>query len=199
MVFGMFGLSAADRFVGPAEYSAMREDGSVEDPSELALDREGQWDPLVGPQDDKFKAKKREFDEMLRDPNMVLSKILDGNFSPHERLIFTPANHPRSLVKVQKDNTARYRKLLEGRFASESSSISLKLTMLWFGLPVEPMLKDVVGLQNEDTDSNWEDDEDVELIEVRPPLHFLTAHEQRNWGMDNLRGKSATGLGLRMV
>src|SRR5437667_11941507 len=83
-------------------------------------------DPLVGPEDERFKTKTRQFDNLLGLPSMTLDRILDEHFDEHERLLFTPATYPPSLVKVQRDKTGRYRKLLEGRFASATSSISLK-------------------------------------------------------------------------
>jgi hypothetical protein len=120
---------------------------------------------------------------------MSVEAILNRYFSAHERLLFTPATSTPSLVKLQKDDAWRYRQLLGDRFASAKNEppLALELTLLYFGLPVEPMLKDVFIAQQMELE--LDDLDDVEEYEVRPPLHFLTAYDKRSWGRDALKGR----------
>jgi hypothetical protein len=59
--------------------------------------------------------------------------------------------------------------------------------MMYFGLPIAPMedihkeLSLAVGME-----------EEVPLYNIKPPMHFLTAHDRRNWGKDSLKGKLTT-------
>ncbi|KAJ0329785.1 hypothetical protein COL5a_003610 [Colletotrichum fioriniae] len=57
--------------------------------------------------------------------------------------------------------------------------------MLYFGLPVEPILTELTRFSKPDFDvDDWDE---LCTAEVRPPLHFLTAHDQRNFGYDYMR------------
>ncbi|KAK1487923.1 hypothetical protein CABS01_12798 [Colletotrichum abscissum] len=59
--------------------------------------------------------------------------------------------------------------------------------MLYFGLPVEPILSELTRFSKPDFDvDDWDE---LCTAEVRPPLHFLTAYDQRNFGYDYMRGK----------
>ncbi|UQC88926.1 uncharacterized protein CLUP02_14453 [Colletotrichum lupini] len=71
--------------------------------------------------------------------------------------------------------------------------------MLYFGLPVEPILSELTRFSKPDFDvDDWDE---LCTAEVRPPLHFLTAYDQRNFGYDYMRASQmpdATGEGLSL-
>lgn len=115
---------------------------------------------------------------------MSLETILSGHFSRRQAQLFTPTSRP-DLYQQQQRNTVLYYQLLSDRFMEfEKNDLALKLAMLYFDLPVEPMILP------------W--DRFIKRIEIRPPepaaydvqapLHFLTAHKERNWGREALKG-----------
>ncbi|KAF9869668.1 hypothetical protein CkaCkLH20_12855 [Colletotrichum karsti] len=147
------------------------------------------YSPLIRPTDEAWKTIEDEFKSILSDPTVRIQQILDDHFTDHEKKLFLPATQPRSLRECQEDNTERYHALFQGRFKGHPLSLATKFTMLYFGLPVEPVLSHLFGQGKPTFDvDDWED---LHEAEVCPPLHFLTAHDRRNFGHDNMRGTEA--------
>jgi hypothetical protein len=139
-------------------------------------------DLLVSPSDSHWVEKHKFFTERLKSDTPI-KDIVRKNFTYHESRMLMPSD--RSDVKELQDaNTQRYEALLNDRFKGYEDSLATKLTMMYFGLPIAPMediikeLSMAVSMQ-----------EDVPMYNIKPPMHFLTAHDRRNWGKDSLKGK----------
>ncbi|KAI8214968.1 Protein piccolo [Colletotrichum sp. SAR 10_76] len=161
----------------------------MSDLNKLVPDPTKRYNPLIKPTDAAWKEVEYTFRRMLDRPTLTIKQVLDDHFTPHERKLFLPAVEPRSLRECQEDSTRRYRALLAGRFKGHFPSLATKFAMLYFGLPVEPALSQFAQLSK----PSFEIDDWGQLheAEVSPPLHFLTAHDRRNFGYDHLRGKEA--------
>jgi hypothetical protein len=144
---------------------------------------------LILPTDDDWKQVENFFIKILRIPAVTTGAILSTYFDDHDRTIFVPVTSPASLVDVQEDHTRRYRINLATRFRGHTVTLATKFSMLYFGLPVEPLMSqlfDPVRNMVEEAD-----DSGLEGALVRPPLHFLTAHDQRNFGIASKSGRVA--------
>ncbi|KAK2731350.1 hypothetical protein CKAH01_08998 [Colletotrichum kahawae] len=161
----------------------------MSDSGKLELDPTKRYNPLIKPTDAAWKEVEHTFRRMLDRPTLTIKEVLDDHFTPHERKLFLPAVEPPSLRECQEDSTKRYRALLVGRFKGHPPSLAIKFAMLYFGLPVEPALSQFAQLSKPSFEiDDWEQ---LHEAEVSPPLHFLTAHDRRNFGYDHLRGTEA--------
>ncbi|KAF5519583.1 Protein piccolo [Colletotrichum aenigma] len=161
----------------------------MSDLNKLVPDPTKRYNPLIKPTDAAWKEVEYTFRRMLDRPTLTIKQVLDDHFTPHERKLFLPAVEPRSLRECQEDSTRRYRALLAGRFKGHFPSLATKFAMLYFGLPVEPALSQFAQLSKPSFEiDDWEQ---LHEAEVSPPLHFLTAHDRRNFGYDHLRGTEA--------
>ncbi|KAH6609073.1 hypothetical protein Trco_002419 [Trichoderma cornu-damae] len=141
-------------------------------------------DIAVSPKDRKWIETHQAFHKLLADTEMTIGQILSANFTQHETHLFI-LSQSAVLRTIQEDNTRRFYSLLQGRFQGVTPDIPSKLTMLYFGLPIEPMDFPLAAMNS--------------AIEIRkpeppryaadPPLHFLTAHKERNWGDEALMGE----------
>ncbi|KAF4812213.1 Protein piccolo [Colletotrichum tropicale] len=161
----------------------------MSDLNKLVPDPTKRYNPLIKPTDAAWKEVEYTFRRMLDRPTLTIKQVLDDHFTPHERKLFLPAVEPRSLRECQEDSTRRYRALLAGRFKGHFPSLATKFAMLYFGLPVEPALSQFAQLSKPSFEiDDWQQ---LHEAEVSPPLHFLTAHDRRNFGYDHLRGTEA--------
>ncbi|KAK2023199.1 hypothetical protein LX32DRAFT_628510 [Colletotrichum zoysiae] len=151
-----------------------------------ALEPQERYNALIKPTDDEWIRVYDRFKDLLAQPTLRTEQVLKSYFTEYERKLFMPATEPLSLRNCQEDNTRRYKSLVAGRFKKFHLSLATKFTMLYFGLPVEPILSELVESAKPDFDV--EDGDELYEVEVRPPLHFLTAHDQRNYGHDHMRG-----------
>jgi hypothetical protein len=155
------------------------------------------WDPRISPQDEEWKRKELAFARLLREPSQCVEAVLENYFTDEEAKIFVKAKSPPSLVSMQRNNRDRYYGLLAGKLNGCKPSLAMKLTMLWFGLPVEPVITTGSRLESEDSDEEDNDGIASSIEAQQPPLHFLTAHDRRNWGYDSLRGNYVLYLCIR--
>lgn len=141
------------------------------------------FNPAIGPNDTAWKKQYQRFRGLLALPKKTIQQILMENFTQHEARMFVQADRD-DLKAIERRNTDRYYRLLEGRFSTVKKNLATKMTMMYFGLPVEPMISPLDALHMEIEPREPEG----QLYDVVPPLHFLTAHEHRNWGKDALKG-----------
>ncbi|KAM0424195.1 hypothetical protein ACHAPT_010566 [Fusarium lateritium] len=141
--------------------------------------------PTIAPKDDDWTSTLNTFTELYESEKPV-QQILSEHFTHHEARMLIASDRP-DIKNLQYANTERYNALLRGRFQGVERNVVSKLTMLYFGLPVEPMNSPLDELIN-DLGIN---EPMVPLYHVQPPLHFLTAHNARNWGKENMRGQEA--------
>ncbi|TDZ34542.1 hypothetical protein C8035_v010842 [Colletotrichum spinosum] len=161
------------------------------EPSAMVIGPLERYNPLIKPTDESWAAVVDKFRRLLARPSVRVQDILDDHFTPHERNLFLPASEPPSLRDCQRDNTKRYEALLGGRFKGHVPTLASKFAMLYFGLPVEPILSEYSSLSTSGPD--FDDGDDVHHVEARPPLHFLTAHDRRNFGHDSMKGQKPPG------
>lgn len=150
--------------------------------------REDKVDVALVPAHRKWKKTYGYYKNQLAE-NKSIQEILDENFSELQAALIIPADTP-DLQQLQATQSREYRAILEtDDFEQVESNMALKLTMLEFGLPVEPLRLPFDNLRE------YMDDRESEAsrYDVKPPLHFLTAHKHRNWGKDSLRGKLLLG------
>ncbi|UKZ64946.1 uncharacterized protein TrAtP1_006151 [Trichoderma atroviride] len=138
----------------------------------------------VSPSDERWSVTYRMFEHLFADEDTPIGEILASKFTQHEiRLFMLSAS--KVLKAIQDDNTARFNALLQTRLQDAAPEIITKLTMLYFGLPIEPIdfsLTDMTyKMEIREPDS-------PQSVGDRP-LQFLTAHKQRNWGGESLLKK----------
>lgn len=144
-------------------------------------------DLLVSPEDEKWNDVFQEFQRLFADPDMTIGQILSDKFTTHEARLFIPSELA-VLKAIQEENTREFHKLLVSRrFQGVTPDIPTKLTMLYFGLHVEPMDFQLAKMTFRMESRKPE----PPRYAIDPPLHFLTAHKERNWGKEMLRGKFA--------
>ncbi|KAF3056761.1 hypothetical protein CFAM422_012661 [Trichoderma lentiforme] len=141
-------------------------------------------DLLVSPEDEKWTDVLQEFQRLFADPDMTIGRILSDKFTTHEARLFIPSELA-VLKAIQEENTRDFYDLLESRFQGVTPDIPTKLTMLYFGLHVEPMDFQLAKMTFKMESRKPE----PPRYAIDPPLHFLTAHKERNWGKEMLRGK----------
>ncbi|KAM5350626.1 hypothetical protein ACJ41O_007131 [Fusarium nematophilum] len=142
--------------------------------------------PTISPQDQKWKSIHHKFTQLVNNSSTSIRNILSENFTRHEARMLDPSDRP-DIKKLQNDNTERYNALLAGRFKGVDRGMASKLTMMYFGLPVEPIISPLDELAM----MLGHDNPEPARYNVEPPLRFLSAHNARNWGKDSLRGKEA--------
>lgn len=158
----------------------------MSEPTKKINDPQQRYNPLIRPTDEDWNNIHGHFKDLLSFPTTRTGQVLEVYFTSHERKLFMPATEPRRLRDCQEDNARRYESLIGNRFKECRPSLATKFTMLYFGLPVEPILTELTRFSKPDFDvDDWDE---LCTAEVRPPLHFLTAHDQRNFGYDYMRG-----------
>ncbi|QYS96767.1 hypothetical protein H0G86_004006 [Trichoderma simmonsii] len=159
--------------------------GGFEQPSSITEEEaQERIDLLVSPEDEKWNDVLQEFQRLFADPDMTIGRILSDKFTTHEARLFIPSELA-ILKAIQEENARDFHDLLESRFQGVTPDIPTKLTMLYFGLHVEPMDFQLAKMTFKMESRKPE----PPRYAVDPPLHFLTAHKERNWGKEMLRGK----------
>ncbi|KAK4071647.1 uncharacterized protein Triagg1_5885 [Trichoderma aggressivum f. europaeum] len=141
-------------------------------------------DLRVTPQDKKWNDVLQEFQRLHADADMTIGQILSEKFTTHEARLFIPSES-EILKVIQAENVRRFHERFESRFQGIVLDIPTKLTMLYFGIPVEPMNFPLAEMTFK-TDSRKPE---PPRYAIDPPLHFLTAHKERNWGNEMLIGR----------
>ncbi|TFB02499.1 hypothetical protein CCMA1212_005204 [Trichoderma ghanense] len=134
-------------------------------------------DVAVSPNDKKWVDVHQVFRDLLADSDKTIGQVLSAFFTPHEIRLFT-LSQSAILRAIQQDYTYRFHRLLRGRFKGLTPDIPTKLTMLYFGLPTEPEDLSLTGTTRGMEVPKLKPSRGA----VDPPLHFLTAHQERNWG-----------------
>ncbi len=134
-------------------------------------------------------------------------KVLQDEFLESQLLLAIPATNSGYRAKIQDENTERYHEALRTTFRGKPNNLATKLTMLCFGLPIEPLTATNVKFAGGLEDVRAEDDETAEnqnggqMIErimwSERPLEFLDYYNQRSYGYPMIRsGLSLFGISL---
>lgn len=103
------------------------------------------------------------------------------------------------ILKIQEEHTKDYKKAVgpTGRFRGVPDNLATKLTMLHFGLPIEPMTLKNVQMSGDEGDKTCEPDDPEEppmlqkILYAEKPLEFLDKYaEGRSHGWPMLRSES---------
>ncbi|KAI1407181.1 hypothetical protein F5Y13DRAFT_206607 [Hypoxylon sp. FL1857] len=139
---------------------------------------EARANPLIDQNHADFLRIEAYFRTLLEETTATIEDIFNKTFEPHELFLFEAATSPPELVQVQRENTVRYQRILESRFKEYEPSLALKLTLLYFGLPIAPLKPGLPGVDlSLDLDFGAED----RYIEM-DPFQFLDEHTNRTYG-----------------
>ena len=138
--------------------------------------------PAIDPENEDWKRMYEEFSQLLT-THKTLQQILSMHFTRHEARMFSPGDR-HDVKAMQQRNTDRYYALLEGTLKTLPRDLATKFTMMYFGLPIEPLISPLDELLAEMEPREPEG----QRYDIDPPLHFLTAHTVRNWGRDSMKG-----------
>jgi hypothetical protein len=158
--------------------------------------RKLRWNLNIDPNDDEWKSERAKFRKLLATGSVA--SVLEAEFDEGQKLLLIPPFSSGSLLQVQLENTRDYRAFFErgARFNGVSNNLATKLTMLKFGLPVEPVtLKNIERCGNDaDEDDPPDDPEGVPRVQrimySEKPLQFLDSYHERSYGYPILRSKS---------
>lgn len=158
-------------------------------------DRKLKWNRDVSPTDKEWTEQREKFQSLLA-VNSV-SDVLDAEIETAQKYLLIPPLEDGPLLQVQSENAKEYKALFEpgARFHGTRDNLATKLTMLKFGLPVEPVtLKNIerCGIPV-DEDDPTDDPEPVPAIQrivyADKPLEFLDYYSERSFGYPMLRSK----------
>ena len=158
------------------------------------------WRPDILPDDDAYIAfRDRIGDEIMK---KSLAVVLEENFDAGQRCQLESYNmiNPSDAVKrVRDENTAAYKAALSeaGAFAGEMDNLRTKLTMMKFGLPIEPLTYNNVTclipgyLHDTDNlpDPPMSPARVQRIMYSEKPLEFLDLYGDRSHGFPILRRK----------
>lgn len=160
-----------------------------------APDRKLDWQPDIGPDNEAWK----EYFDFINGElgNNSILTVLDTHFEEGQKYIILPPGPDGPLLEIQRDNTEQYKASLKagGTFHGVHDNMTTKMTMLHFGLPVEPMSRNNIFRAGQHPDEDDEPDEDMgpdryqRIYYASKPLEFLDTYWERGIGNPLLRRK----------
>jgi hypothetical protein len=154
----------------------------------------------IRPQDEVWMEKRTFFVEELKDPTKTLMDVFEKNFSKIQISYLMPvASDAGMILQIQEENAKEYKEALgrTGRFRGTPDNLATKLTMLHFGLPIEPVTLKNATRACEEGDETCPPDDLLEpplvqlIMYAEKPLEFLDKYsEGRSHGYPMLRSKS---------
>ncbi|KAI9730285.1 MAG: hypothetical protein M1818_008188 [Claussenomyces sp. TS43310] len=137
-----------------------------------------------------------------KEDNMTLGDIISNHFFEEQSLLLIPAIEDDHRFGIQQENAERYTAALNSpRFTGVPNNLVTKLTMLHFGLPIEPLTMN--NVMNAGKDANMADEMDPvldvdagrqrvqKIMYAEKPLEFLDTYHERHFGFPGLRIKKA--------
>ena len=159
----------------------------------------------INQHDKAWMDKREEFINLLKDENKTPMDIFAEQFSEAQILYLLPPGNDGIILAIQKEHTQEYKGALSatGRFRGVPDNLATKLTMLHFGLPIEPVtLENVKHCSKVDKDGKYIDkfgEPDPpepaprvqRVIWAEKPLEFLDKYDDgRSYGYPKLRSES---------
>ncbi|KAJ0107977.1 hypothetical protein J7T55_008113 [Diaporthe amygdali] len=160
------------------------------------------WRLAIKPDDPDFVQQRRVFEDAL-DPGsgQSIDDILTAHFARYEAQKFSgyvERKREPDLYRQQRSDADAYNTLLKRPpwdQEAPNAFLAFKLTMLYFGFPVEPMKMNdffrlppgsgLFGIDDDDDDDDDLDDNRTFIPEDMRPLRFLNNYENRSYGADN--------------
>jgi hypothetical protein len=175
-----------------AAFTMLREaeaEAALRDPK-----RKFDFQPDITPGDENWQSWFETFQTELQQGTVL--EVLEKYFEEAHLLLVQPAPADGVIFQLQQNNAAEYRRALAGRFSSQSDNLITKLTMLHFGLPVEPMtLNNILRAGHDDDDPEDPPEESPRVQRImcaEKPLEFLDKYHERSHGHPMLRSKLTT-------
>jgi hypothetical protein len=170
----------------------------LEEMDEAAIrnpNRKLRWNPNICPKDQEWLEQRQKFRKLLAAGSVA--SILEAEFEEAQKLLLVPSVQPGPMLQVQLDNTKEYTAFFEpgARFHGVKNNLATKLTMLKFGLSVEPVtLKNIERCGNPgDEDDPSDEPEEIPRVQrimyAEKPLEFLDLYHERSFGYPMLRSK----------
>ncbi|CZT44414.1 uncharacterized protein RSE6_04577 [Rhynchosporium secalis] len=154
------------------------------------------FDPDILPNHLKWIAKRTEVVTLLQDPlqsiNLVL-KTFDIDENNFKALLLFPPRTDDIVLAIQKEHTYLYYAAMGpgGAFEGVNDNLATKITMLYFGLPIEPLTyHNVINCeldQNDSPDDEPEAPRVQRIIYSEKALEFLDSYHERSFGFPMLR------------
>lgn len=154
----------------------------------------------IRPQDEDWINTREFFVKELKAPTKTPMEIFEKDFTKVQILYLMPrASDAGMILKVQQEQTKKYKEALgpTGRFRGIPDNLATKLTMLHFGLPIEPATLYNITISSEDGDRTCPPDDPLEpppvqrIMYAEKPLQFLDKYsEGRSHGYPMLRSES---------
>ncbi|XMA12019.1 hypothetical protein WAI453_004810 [Rhynchosporium graminicola] len=154
------------------------------------------FDPDILPNHLKWIAKRTEVVTLLQDPlqsiNLVL-KTFDIDENNFKALLLFPPRTDDIVLAIQKEHTELYYAAMGpgGAFEGVNDNLATKITMLYFGLPIEPLTyHNVINCeldQNDSPDDEPEAPRVQRIIYSEKALEFLDSYHERSFGFPMLR------------
>jgi hypothetical protein len=147
----------------------------------------------ITPDDPKWRKWHEIFRKELLGGKTTVKMVLDRHFEDGQTYTILPPSTQGIILDIQKEQTEQYKELLKGQLEGAKNNIITKLTMLHFGLPVEPL--SMMNILNAGTDEDDPDDAPADLPRVQrivfteKPLEFLDLYHERSYGFPMLRSK----------
>jgi len=145
----------------------------------------------------KWENKRKYFREELRRPKKTVLDVVDENLLEEHKLYLLPPPQNNEILKTQNEHTQLYKESLAsgGRFSGQKDNLATKLTMLFFGWPIEPITLNNISNSAKDEDEHDPPDDEVpppriqRIIYAEKPLEFLDKYNERSYGFPILRSK----------
>lgn len=182
------------------EHEAKMDEEASNDPENML-----RFKPNIRPSDPAWEGVEEYFKWILqyeREENPDAPKVhrvLEDEFLESQLLLAVPAINSGYRAKIQDKNTKRYHEALQTTFQGKPDNLVTKLTMLCFGLPIEPLtlanvkfaggLEDVPAENNEDVEKGLDGQIIERIVWSEKPLEFLDYYNERSYGYPMIRSE----------
>lgn len=157
------------------------------------------FNPMIKPSSREWRNQRNFFLEDLNRPESTVRSVMRDHLLPVHELYLMPSI-VQSVAAIQDVHTSLYKRSLKpgGQFSGEPDNLPTKMTMLYFGLPIEPITLNNINACDGDQPSRDHDDEDdpedpppriQRIIYAEKPLEFLDRYNERSHGSPILRRK----------
>jgi len=171
-------------------------DADMQENFQRIMKREGKFayldlQPNIKPSDDEWKRQFQHFSDALCSSSV--EDVLNNNFSDWQKLFLMPPLVAGEILKLQEKNTIKYKEAMgtNGVFSIAHDNLITKMTMLHFGLPIQPIT--VENILRAGTDENDPEDAPEEkprlqrIVYSEAPLEFLDGYDERSYGYPTIR------------
>ena len=171
------------------EETAAREEEAAKDPKYVRRRLD------IAPGDNEWTELRKHFRERLK--NDAVISVLEDEFQIVQRLLLLPPPQQGEILRIQTENIELYKHAFKpsSKFAGVANNLATKLTMLKFGLPIEPVsLNNIMYCaKEEDVDDDEDPPEELPRVQrilwAEKPLEFLDGYNERSFGYPCLRSE----------